>query len=246
MNLRSRCSFLLLFLGLILAPTLSLAAEVYLNANFNDETIDQPVGRRGASYGEPVWVDAAAEGFVRGAPMPTPSLELVDGSSSSSCTARFSLLDGAMIASGFVVITANLWFAEMPGETPCRFYVYDDGYGVIFVDLSFAADGTVHVADMNGAFGEAGQYTTGRVYPVAILVDMTGHTYDVWLDSQIVRDDVPINITNQTVNTIACSLGNDADLIGRFFVDDLYVTNDPAAVTVERMSWGRVRGLFGR
>jgi len=239
-------AFSLLLLGVFLGPTASDAGQIYLHADFNDKTIDQPILHRGAAYGEPYEVDAEAGGFVRSTPMSTPSLEIEDGSSSVSCSARFSFLENAGIVSGLAVVTANLWFAEMPGSLQYRVYVSDHNSGSILVTLHFGGDGTVFVEDLNNNHVEVGLYEIGRVYPIAIAVDMTGHTYDVWFDGQIVRDDVPIGITDETLGEFVLAAGRDEDLDGLFYVDDIHVSDDPDAVPVDEITWGRIRGLFRR
>jgi hypothetical protein len=242
------CRFLAVFpflvLGFFLGPTASHAEQVYLHADFNDKTIDQSILHRGAAYGEPYEVDAEAGGFVRSAPMPTRSLEIADGSSSSSCSARFSFQGNAVIGSGVAVLTANLWFAESPGSVQYRAYVSDNDSGTILVSLIFDGTGVVAVEDMNDSFVEVGQWEIGRVYPIAFAVDMTGHTYDVWLDGQIVRDNAPIGVTTETIDNFTFSASRDEDLTGLFYVDDIHVTDDPAAVPALSATWGGIRGMF--
>jgi hypothetical protein len=240
-----RHTFLALFFLVLIGLTAShTQAVVYLHADFNDKPIDQPILLRGATYGEPYAVDAGAGGFVRSAPMPTPSLEINDGSSTFSCAAKFSFPNYAPITSGVAVLTANLWFAELPGGVQYRVFVSDEAGSTIFVNLIFDNSGLVVVEDMDDRYVEVGQWEIGRSYPIAIAVDLTGHAYDVWFDGQIVRDDVPISVTDQTISIITFAISLDEDLTGLFYVDDIHVTDDPAAVPVGRSTWGRIRGMF--
>lgn len=244
MAFRSLFVTVLVLLVAVLGPQPASADQVYLHADFNDKTIDQPILHRGAEQGEPYSVDAAAGGYVRSTPMPTPCLEIEDGSSAISCAAKFSFLGYGAISSGVAVVTADLWFAELPGAIQYRVYVSDESGSTVFVNLIFDAAGVVAVEDMDDRYVEVGQYEIGRLYPIAIAVDLTGHAYDVWFDGAVVRNDVPIAMTNQTISTVSFSASLDEDLDGLFYVDDIHVSDDPAAVPAGEVTWGAVRGLF--
>ncbi|MBM3286830.1 MAG: hypothetical protein FJY88_05715 [Candidatus Eisenbacteria bacterium] len=235
--------FCLMMVGIRIHAAQASDGEIYLNANFNDKALDQQIPHRGAEFGEPYFVDPGAGGYVRAAPMASPSLEIADGSASASCAARFSFLENAGISSGTAVVMARLWFAESPGEIQYRVFLSTSGSGSILLAMLFGNDGKVFVEDMDDDFVEVGQYEIGRAYPIAFSVDMTGHTYDVWFDSQLVLDDAAIGITNEDLVGVTFTIGRDEDLEGLFYVDDIRVTDDPDAVPVIDATWGGLRGL---
>ena len=232
----------------LLSASLSLGstesrAEVYLDANFDGEELDQPVPRRGAEFGEPYFVAGGAGGLIRATPMSSPALEIQDSTTDQIGSAFFDFLGDAYVTSDTLVITARLWFAEKPGASVHSIRIWDDNWGVNIVTLEFLDSGSVTLSDLDG---EVGQYETGRLYPVAFSFNFTTKTYDLWLDGQLARDNEPSGITNRGISTIIFSTGLDEDLLGRYYIDNLRVTNSPAAVPAGTRSWGEVRGLFRR
>ena len=56
----------------------AVAETAYLEANFDGEPIDVPIGIAGPSIGQPIRVDPGIEALVREGTLPTPSLEITD------------------------------------------------------------------------------------------------------------------------------------------------------------------------
>jgi hypothetical protein len=244
MNVRILIAVVSALVCLSLGPVTSRADQIYLYANFDDQEIDQPCRRRGAAFGEPYMIDPAAGGFVRSTPMPSPCLEIHDLSTDQIGSVYFDLIENAYIKSGNLVVMMNLWFAETPGTSIHRLQIWDNDWKVVLATLEFWEDGSVELSDLDGWIGEVAQYPIGRIFPVAISFSLDTDTYDLWLDSQLVRNDEPIQITNQGINLIVLTTGPDEDLAGRFYVDDLRVTDNPDVVPNERTTWGRVRATF--
>ncbi|MHC4970477.1 MAG: hypothetical protein ACYTF4_17945, partial [Planctomycetota bacterium] len=74
-------------------------ASTLLEADFDDKTIDAPIGTGGAAVGEPVSVSPNIIATVRAAPFATPSLEIVDNNddppSGFAGAARFEFIGSA-------------------------------------------------------------------------------------------------------------------------------------------------------
>ena len=88
----------------------TVSAQVLLDANFDDKTIDAPIGIGGAAVGEPVYVWNVTA-IVRDSPMSSPSLEIHDDDDFGTGSAKFNFLADAEISSGFVSIAADIWIA---------------------------------------------------------------------------------------------------------------------------------------
>jgi hypothetical protein len=246
MSAAKSCVLICLYLIALGLPRPSLAGTVYLDATFDDKTIDAPIGIGGAAHDEPYYVEVAGGAYVRSSPMATPSLELRDGSDCCWQHIWFSFLNNAKITTGTAVITLNLWIAETPGpggdhRVEIRQFNPDN---FTFLTLYFLDDGWILLIDANGFSTTLGQYETGRAIPLAFAVDLDTSSYDIWIDSALVLDDQPITLASQGVEGVVFLTTPDEDLTGRFYIDDLHVTDDPAAVPARRATWGTIRCLF--
>ena len=65
MKMSSSIGLVALFLLISLAGTVSAEEIVYLNATFDDKTIDSPIGTGGPENGEPSWIDSNLSAVVR-------------------------------------------------------------------------------------------------------------------------------------------------------------------------------------
>ncbi len=221
------------------------AEVVYLDANFNDKTIDSPIGMGGPGAGEPYYYETSVGGYVRSAPMGTPSLEVTDGSDSQFGSVWFKLLNSARVNHGVLVTTAKLWIAEPTGMmAPCRVSFTDSGAASFnFLWINFSAVGQVHLTSADGPVGYIGAYETNTVLNLRVAIDLDAHTFDVELNGQLLRDDEPFTGGDVGVNRVAFSFEPDADILGTFYLDDLRVS-DPDGVAVEPCTWGRLRRMF--
>lgn len=238
------------FAPLLLAALLVLASPcvaeiVYLDANFDGETVDALVGMRGPAFGEPLYVDSTAGGYVRSGPMATPSLEFVDGSDSYLCTAWFILVNQTRMATGRAVITADLWVDEVGGAAvPLRVDIRQANPSVFtFVTAEFRSDGVVRLYDADGPVGNVGTFATGVTQSLRIAINLDTHTYDFQLDGSYLAADEPFTGGDVGVDQILFGTGADSDLIGRFYLDNLRVA-DPDYVAVQSLTWGRLRRMF--
>jgi hypothetical protein len=221
------------------------AEIVYLDANFDGETVDAIVGMRGPAFGEPLYIDPTAGGYVRSGPMATPSLEFVDGSDTYLCTAWFILVNQTRMATGRAVITADLWVDEVGGTAvPLRVDIRQTNPSVFtFVTAEFRSDGVVRLYDADGPVGNVGTFATGVTQSLRIVINLDTHTYDFQLDGSYLVADEPFTGGDVGVSQILFGTGADSDLIGRFYLDNLRVA-DPDHVAVQPITWGRLLRMF--
>lgn len=226
------------------------AEQIYLWADFNNKTPDQPIGTGGASVGEPVAVQTEGiSATVRTGPMESPSLEIQDASSDDGgpSFARFDLLGGAELASGTVVVAADLWFETVADAADCTLRIYEQGTTEQhrFGELVFTAAGSVyfHYGDASSA-GEIGQVAAGRRYRVILAFDMDTRTVDIWLDGSRVVQGLALGVTEEGIGSIFVGAPGDPDESGRFYIDALTVTDYLLVVPTEDATWGRIRAVY--
>jgi len=195
-----------------------------LAAEFNNKTVDAPIGTGGASAGEPVQVDGTISATVRSTPFATRSLEIQDNSTCCDGYALFEFVDNLEVTEGTLTIATTLWFDQLNGY---NLLVREQG-GVtkFFTNLFFFGGGTITQGDAQGLVGNIGTYSTGVPTPIVLRFDLDAGTYDIWIN------DVPVvigrghGITDRGIGSVLLGTRNDADLNGRFHVDDLAVTWD--------------------
>jgi hypothetical protein len=232
-----------LVLGCLLLPDAARAETIYLKADFNDKTPDQVIGTGGAAVGEPIWVDAHAGGYVRQWLPGDPLLEISDGSTTQYGNVWFRFLGDAAIDSGILVVTFTISIFDTGGGSP-HIIAIKGGEGFVFAELQFMQNFDIRLADQDGAVGVIGSYNMSTDIPVAVAFDLNAGTYDVWLSGQEVHSDEPIAFSGHAINQVVFSVGQDEDLVGKFFIDDVFVTDNPDAVPVEDCTWGRVKSLY--
>lgn len=213
--------------------------ESYLLANFDDQPSDVPIGTGGPARGEPVWVAPSVVATVRSGPMPTPSLEIQDNSSVTAGSALFRFHEGFEVAQGVLEIRADLWFPELnPGHD---FYVYvreRESAAQSFLNLEIRSSGDVWCYDYDSYNGVIGSVDAGRVIPLRMRFDLDAGTYAVWIDGELGIADEPHGITGDGVGSVYFGCDYDADLVGKFYVDNIAVVNVEPASGVEDESPG--------
>ena len=195
-----------------------------LHADFNNKTLNAPIGTGGAAVGEPVSVGGEVTAIVRSAPSGSPALEVKDNSPCCAGAAWFEFLGGAEYTLGRVLIQADVWFSEL---SDCYVGVREHGGASrTFADIDFGSDGNVRFYDAAGVARSAIPYSTGHTIPLLIDFDMNARTYDVWLDGVQVINDRSHGINDRGVGSVLFGANNDPDLTGRMFVDNVHVTCD--------------------
>ena len=168
-------------LGLIVLSTAAMADEIYLEALFNDKTIDAEIGTGGATVGEPTWVSDRIAATVRATPMATPSLEIrglqdVDGS------LEFTLLGDQELTSGMVDVSFDLWFSSLDAMSNISIY-NGPSQNRRFAELGVESDGQVYLHyGQSSSAGDIGQIAIDMLYRVIFEFNMDAGTFDVWLD----------------------------------------------------------------
>lgn len=238
------CQLLALVLGCLLLPVSTMAEVIYLDADFDDKTPDQVIGTGGAEVGEPFWVDLHAGGYIRQSLPWDPVLEIADGSTTAYGNIWFRFLSNAELESGVVVVTFTISFFDTSGGSYDVIAIREAGGGFVFVELRFLPNFDIELADADGVVGVIGDYNMAVDIPMAVALDLSAGIYDVWLDGQEVRSDEPVTFSGHKLGNVVLSTGQDEDLTGKFFIDDLFVTDNPDAVPVKHSTWGRVRSLF--
>lgn len=245
MNVRATLP-LVCILGLLVFSDMAAADQVYLHADFNDKTVDQPIGTGGATVGEPIEVDPYVTAIVREGPMGSPSLEIADISGEYAGATVFEFPGGAEISSGIVNISADLWFPALgPGNA---FFVHvrqAQGASEEFASIRFLENGSVAIFDANDYIGTfVGAFETSRLIRLILDYDMDAGTYDLWLDGTRLVDDRAHGVVGYGIGGIYLGADYDEDLEGYFNVDVVSVTDYFQAVATEEHSWGRMKAGF--
>jgi hypothetical protein len=207
-------------------PFASAADQTYLQADFDDKTIDAPVGTGGAAVGEPVVVDPYVTAIVRSSPPATPNLEIQDNDTYMAGSVRFEFLGGVEVTSGLVVIRVNVRIPEFVEGGAVSISVREQGSAAQdFTDLIFFPDGAVTCSDAAGPLGGIGSYQEGLTFPVTIAHDLGAGTYGVWLDGTQVVVARAHGITGHGIGGVYFGCMHDTDLAGRLIIDDIVVTD---------------------
>jgi hypothetical protein len=224
----------------------AMAIQIYLQADFNDKTLDEPIGTGGPTVGEPVSLSAPSSAVVvRGAPMPTASLQITDDSDCCAAGARFEFLEGAVVTDDNLVIRADLWIpsGDSRGYTIA---VREQTYSAEeFLSINFGPSGLIYCTDAGGLVGSGpvGSYQSDRVIPVRIAFDMVAGTYDVSIDGGQVIFDEPHGVVGSGIGAVLFNYNNDGGVGDCFYIDNIFIANgDPTPVLP--VSWGEVKAAF--
>jgi hypothetical protein len=199
-----------------------VCAQLLLDADFDDKTINAPIGTGGAAVGEPSLVtDVTA--IVRGSPFTSPSLEIQDDDDYYSGYVDFDFLEEAEISSGFVSAAFDMWFPTVENYI---LGVRESGSATCYyLDLEFQDDGDVKARDSAGNVSIDSTYPTGRVVPVEIVFDMDAGTYDLFYDGSLVLDDRAHGVESGCgVGSVYFGISDDPDFDGAYSVDNISVT----------------------
>lgn len=202
------------------------APYLFLQANFNNKTINAPIGTSGFEFGEPMNVDPVITAIVRNGPHPTPTLELQDIDDYSAGYARFEFLKDAEVIGGDLYILAHLWFDVLDDYTMVL-RENQGGAAESFLTLRFGSSGNIVCADEGGTVGYFGPYQTGRNYEILAVYDLDLGTYDIFWDGELVINDEPHDVVQAGIGSVAFGCMNDDDYIGRFYVDNIFVWQVP-------------------
>lgn len=212
------------FAFLFIWSTGPISGEVLLNANFDNKSIDQPIGTGGAAVGEPTDVNINVTAYVRDTPTPTPSLEISGGDTPTTGAVRFELLESLEITQGTVVVDVALWFID---DQKFFLSIKEQGGSVhTFAKVYTAVGGAVRLSDANGYYGIIGSFTVGTTHQVRLVFDMDAGTYDVLLDGTPVVEDRSHGVLDRGIGGAIFGVDWSAPADSAFHVDDLLITAD--------------------
>jgi len=205
-----------------------------LDADFNDKTVNAPIGQGGAAVGEPTFVNGGMTAIVRDAPMASNCLELSDISSGAGF-ARFDFVDLMEVSTGHVTISADLWFAEFDEFT---FGIREsETFFSNFAQLTFTSSGDIEYADGNSATRLIGTYGTGYAVPVRLEFDMDARRLDVWIEEEPLVENEAFGIADRGVGAIVIGIGQDPEALGTFYVDNILAV-DPSQLFADGFESG--------
>jgi hypothetical protein len=237
-------ALLLVLAWLSVMASAAIADQVYLSADFNDKPIDQPIGTGGAEVGEPTAVDPYITAIVRSSPLGTPCLEIQDNDTYTAGYVRFELLGSAEVVTGHVVISANLQVPEFEEGGDFEINVREQGSAAYnFAELLLLSGGSVNGSDNAGYLGEIGTYAAGSTFQIILDFDMDAGTYDVSIGGTKVVEDRAHGVTGRGIGGVYFGCLHDSDLVGRYVVDDVSVT-DFIPSPVVPTTWGLVKQLL--
>ena len=228
------------------------STELILQCDFDDLSLDQPIGTGGPAVGEPVEVSAGVTTLVRQGPFPTPCLVIFDNTASTG-SVRFGFEDGAEITSGSLSMSVSLRFHQRENFL---LYVREAvGSTTSHVNLSFYDDGSIWHSDLGTATHSLPvSYVAGQTLDFRILFEFTSvgsappytGTYTVILDNEVVVSDSAFE-AQRGVGSVLFGVLPDPDTEGEVALDDLLVLWDSPATAVGASafsSWGRIKSAW--
>jgi len=194
-------------------------AYVLLEADFEDEPVDQVIGTGGAALGQPVSFNATVP-RVRAGLFPSQALEIPDGSQTSTNSVTFEFLDDAEIDDQPVSITAWL---QTDSDTTYFMRLREQGSNTqTILDVSIAADGYVAVRDGDGFTDQVGAVLPGVPFRLELALEMGGRAYSLWVDGERVRHRAPLGGDgSRGVGRVIFAADYDFDFAGRLLIDEI-------------------------
>jgi hypothetical protein len=222
MNAITRACFIPLLLG---AATTSHAGgdpeRSLFDADFNSEPLDQQIGTGGPTLGEPVEITNGLSAIVRGAPRPSPALELSQTLQGSARSVRFEFLNDEEVTHGDLVIRLTL--------RPEAFDYYNvyvrerTNSAQSFLSMHLYPDGNIYVYDEAGYAGIVGSYTIAADHVFVLKYHMDLGTYDVEMDSLPLITGRSHGVIGNGVGALVVGVGDIAALTSLLYVDRIHV-----------------------
>lgn len=166
--------------------------QVLLDADFQDQPVDQPIGVGGAAAGQPVLVSSLLSAVVRDAPMASRSLELAwAGASSSASFVRFELPGGTEVVDGELLVEFEL----LPQTATTHLVgIREAGTSFrTFGDLRLHSNGLMQVSDGAGFVLVPDGWSAGTTLRFWFLYDMDARVWSFGLDGKAIVVDRPLS-----------------------------------------------------
>ena len=193
---------------------------VLLDANFNDQALDEQIGTGGAAAGQPLSLDAALIAEVRNGLFPTPALALEQTTNLTASSALFELLDFREITQGELRISVRV----LPPAVNDSFSVSFRERGSSaerFGGLNFLANGDIQTSDQNGLLVFA-TYSPGVEQQFEYRFHMDSRTYDIYVDRMLKVANRPWGSTTPGRGIGRIVIGATAGTVQTWAVDDVH------------------------
>lgn len=237
----SRAPIVVVFL-FVVAISPVFAYQTYMEINFDDKEIDQPIGTGGGTMDEPDWVDLEIEAIVRATPFPSRSLEVHNVDYQNTRNLGF-MLPGLYVSSGLAVIIMDLWFEEEGSGGAPWIDIYKSTWNSL-AKLTFEPSGNIRITDPNGAI-DGPVFPKGRALHILAAFDMDAGTYSVWINEAPVVADRLHGLADPDFSHLVFNTGHEDDPANRFWIDQIRVLDWlPGNIAVESATWGRIRALY--
>lgn len=192
------------------------------DADFDSEPLDQQIGTGGPTLGEPVEISNGLSAIVRGAPRPSPALELSQTLQGSARTVRFEFLNDEEVTHGDLVIRLTL-----RAEAFDYYNVYvrertDSAQS--FLSMHLYPDGNIYVYDEAGYAGIVGSYTIATDHVFILKYHMDLGTYDLEMDALPLLTARSHGVIGYGVGALLVGVGDIAALTSMLYVDRIHVT----------------------
>jgi hypothetical protein len=213
-------------LVLLLLPVLVPATDLFtlLSANFNDKTIDDPIGFGGPDVGEPLSKSASLSAIVRNTPFATPGLEIVRISDGPAGYVLFEFVGSASVDVGNVVVGVDVVFESL--DTYYIMIREQGGWGSKFCELYTDPNGNIHLSDAVGPSVYAGTYVAGQPYHFEFLFNTVTDTYDVLQNSVPLIEDRSHGIDGVGIGRIAFKFAYSVLVGAEMSIDNLLIQAD--------------------
>ena len=202
-----------------------------LDADFEDQTLGQPIGDGGAELGQPYNISASGlttKIVIDGSGNQLLNVEATGSSSASNV--RWGLLDNLEIDSGIVVFEMDLWFDTLDSY---RVYIREGNQqsSSNFATMNFTSGGQIYFSDGNTPAVTSTIYVAQQTYRFRVIYDFDAETYSVYLDDNALITDRAIGVTNgKGVGDILFGFPGGITPGARFILDDLQVGASDAPI----------------
>jgi hypothetical protein len=222
--------------------TASRADQTYLEALFNDKTIDAAIGTGGAVLGEPIAI-SYGDATVRSTPFETPGLELVQTDPQYRMGADFGFLNDVVPSTGLVVVSMDFYFEEISSGHEFQMRFFTEGFMANFFVMQFMAGPVLQVWTDGVSPETIATPPIGSVLPVLVAFDLDAQKYSVWLNGESVVTDRALTAGGGPYRFF---LGpRETPTVGqRMWVDQIRVIDWMPSVAARNTTWGRVRALY--
>jgi len=219
-----RLAMLLILIAALLPATAPAEADfILLNANFDDKTIDAPIGTGGPEVGEPIDVGSQVDAIVRWSPF-TPVLQIIHTHETSTGFVTFEFVGGASVDVGNVTATLDMVIPEA-GFFKIRFLPAGE-WGPDFCNLYTAANGNIYLTDNAGFAGVLGSYSVDVMFQIQVVFDTEADTYSIWWDGDPLITDRSHGIVGTGIGRFVAGIDSQAGLDDDFIVDSIHITAD--------------------